>query len=64
MHLNSVKHELHSFKPALREIAVSRPRLIFSVQTLAPNPYLVLLARAMASLGVRKVMTAKTGPNI
>ncbi len=56
--------EINNFKPALREMAVSKARLIFSVQRLAPNPYLVLLAIAIASLAVRKVNTVKTGPNI
>ena len=46
------------------DIAVSRPTLIFSVQTLEARPNRVLLARAMASFGVRNVTTVNTGPNI
>ena len=44
--------------------AASSPRAEFSVQTLAASPNLVLLARAIASLGVLKVSTVSTGPNI
>jgi hypothetical protein len=38
--------------------------LPLSVQTPALNPYGVLLARAIASSGVRKVITLTTGPKI
>ena len=50
--------------PALTLMAVSRARLTFSVQTLEPSPNFVLLAKAMASLGVLNVNTVKTGPKI
>ena len=45
-------------------MAVSRARFTFSVHTLAARPNFVLLAKAMASLGVRNVRTVRTGPNI
>ena len=45
-------------------MADSRAKFIFSVQTLEAKPNLVLLARAIASLGVRNVNTVSTGPNI
>ena len=37
---------------------------MFSVQTDAASPYLVLLASATASSGVRKLMATSTGPKI
>ena len=43
---------------------MSRARLIFSLHTEAAKPYRVLLARATASVGVRKVIETSTGPNI
>ena len=50
--------------PAASFGATSSARLMFSVQTVAASPYLVLLAISMASLLVRNVVETKTGPKI
>ena len=50
--------------PALILRAMSSARFTFSVQTLAARPKVVLLASAIASAGVRKLIATSTGPKI
>src|SRR5260370_579479 len=50
--------------PAFGLPATSSARLTLSLQMLAASPYGVLLASAMASAGVRKVIETSTGPKI
>src|SRR6187399_3765936 len=50
--------------PAFMALTILKIRLPFSVQTPAERPYGVLLAFSIASSGVRKVRTERTGPKI
>src|SRR5688500_5722700 len=56
--------ELIHTTPALIFGAMSRARLMLSVQTLAASPKGVLLASATDSSGVRNVIVTRTGPKI
>ena len=50
--------------PAFMALTILKIRLPFSVQTPAESPYGVLFAFSIASSGVRKVRTERTGPKI
>ena len=50
--------------PAFMAATILKMRLPFSVQTPADRPYGVLFAFSIASSGVRKVSTDRTGPKI
>src|ERR1700756_894574 len=50
--------------PAFNCAATCNATLMLSLQTQEASPYTVLLASSTASLGVRKVIAASTGPKI